>query len=437
MFRLINCLSYPNICLQKTSLSEFRDKAKNNELFSAGSYSFSWHENESMFFVRDPLGINKLFLGKNRDGDIVVANRIKSLLDRGVHLNHAISCPAGHVVELTKDNQIKLSGVPVSDVQVDENFNLDHFKLNIKNKLENYFDHIAERWHDAIFVVCLSGGLDSSIIASIAKNKLKNVFAASFSFADDETILSSDIIKHSSEHPLSDDFYAASAIAETLDIPLIPVLRHKSNLSSAVSPAVHLGQDWRDFNVHCSVVNLFLAQDIRAHFPDSKVVVLTGDLMNEYVCDYHEEVINGTTYYPQPKIDLVKRRRFFMRGLDAGDREVGIFNAYGLTLAQAYSSVAEDYASVPKNLLEQPDAKMSLNGHLLPQNLLDKVGKAKVRAQVGGKDGGVLGAFHRLNLNESKLFSIWKAQFPQNMIADDPSDFIQFGRYRMAQRGES
>ena len=119
-----------------------------------------------------------------------------------------------------------------------------------------------------------------------------------------------------------------------------------------------------------------------------------------------------------------------MRGLDAGDREIGVFNAFGLRVCQPYSSVSDDYISIPGKYLEMPDSKMMLNSHLLPVSLIDKVGKAKVRAQVGGKDGGVLGAFHRIGLQEKDLFEIWKSGFPAAALPKDPRDIIQYGRYR-------
>src|SRR5262249_60262516 len=108
-----------------------------------------------------------------------------------------------------------------------------------------------------------------------------------------------------------------------------------------------LCQDWRVFNVHCAVVNLFLAQDIRARFPDDDVVVLTGDLMNEYMCDYREEIVDGHVYYRQPRVDIGRRRDFFVMGLDAGDREIGVFGASRLTLYHAFGLAAALYPAKP------------------------------------------------------------------------------------------
>jgi Asparagine synthase len=428
---LLNHLNYPNVCSENNSADELKKRANDHQLFPSGSYAIGWEDNGEVFLARDPLGINKLFYGFDCNGRIVAANRIHKLIEHDIHMDSVMSCPAGRLVKIHNKNITEIGGAPVSDQPVAGNFNLCEFQSRVSEKLELYFDHVAMQWPDANFVICLSGGLDSSIIASMAAKKLSKVFAASFSFANEKSILNfydGSSVREMSD--LSDDFQAAIEVAEILELPLIPVFRQKNAILNAAALAIRLNQDWRDFNVHCAVVNLFLAQDIRATFPDEKVVILTGDLMNEYVCDYHEEVVDGKVYYPQPNIDIVKRRRFFMRGLDAGDREVGVFNAYGLPVCQPFSAVADDYVTVPDTYLDNVNAKMLLNSHLLPDKLLGKVGKAKVRAQVGGKDGGVLGAFHRLGLSGEKLMEIWKSGFPADALSDDPSDIIQFGRYR-------
>ena len=44
-------------------------------------------------------------------------------------------------------------------------------------------------------------------------------------------------------------------------------------------------------------------------------------------------------------------------------------------------------------------------------------------------DGGILGFFHQLGIDETRLKKIWKSNLP--VICDDGAyDIIQFGRYR-------
>src|SRR5260370_29278826 len=104
--------------------------------------------------------------------------------------------------------------------------------------------------------------------------------------------------------------------------------------------------------------------------------------MNEYVCDYNEEQVGNAIYYKIPRIPLDKRRRYFVRGLDAGDREIGVFWAYGLTVCQPFAVLAERYMRLPGSMLAQPNLKWILNGPLLAPQVERHVNRAKTRAQV-------------------------------------------------------
>ena len=90
-------------------------------------------------------------------------------------------------------------------------------------------------------------------------------------------------------------------ISKALKIPLTPVIRSSNSVLDITNDVLKYGQDWRDFNVHCAIVNMFLVEDIHAKYSNKNVVVLTGDLMNEYLCDYNEELVDGTVYYKQMK----------------------------------------------------------------------------------------------------------------------------------------
>jgi hypothetical protein len=91
-------------------------------------------------------------------------------------------------------------------------------------------------------------------------------------------------------------------------------------------------------------------------------------------------------------------------GLDAGDREIGVFSAYGLIACQPFALLAEHYM---RAMLEQPDLKCLLNAPLLAPQIIAHVNRAKTRAQVGGKDLGTLGLYHRLGIGEAQLRWAW------------------------------
>jgi asparagine synthetase B (glutamine-hydrolysing) len=349
----------------------------------------------------------------------------------GVHLDNLSSCPPGHVVRISKGDIFSVDGDDISSRTADKNFDLEWFRRKVAGTLDAAMLWLKSTFPNTSFAISLSGGLDSSVVASLAKKNLKSVVAVCFSLLSERDAKAwLEGVAPEKLESVSEDFLSAFEVAKALDMPFFPIFRTSSTVLSAVRNAAKLCQDWRDFNVHCAVVNLFLAQDLRALFPDRKVVVLTGDLMNEFICDYHEEVIDGTVYYPQPRVPIENRRRFFIRGLDAGDREIGVFYAYGLPVCQVFSTVAEHYLRVPGEVLSHPEIKETLNGHLLAPILRDKVSKSKRRAQVGGVNGGILGIFHRLGLDQHRLKEMWIDSLPVHMRGDKPLDIIQFGRYR-------
>lgn len=425
-------LDYPNFCFYETTLEKALDLIQLGLPLWVGQYSCVWEREGDLFLARDPLGCNKLFFGLDGTGSWVVTNRFSRALELGVAMDSIVSCPPGRLLRLDSDGAISvLGGQDISLSTESASWNLEHFRDSVKSRLAHTFESLAARHSDKTFVVCLSGGLDSSAIATLAKHHFKNVSTATFTYIDEVSISAYlDGASLNSLSSLSDDFRHATGVAECLNLPLIPVLRTKSAVLSSICQVLHLCQDWRDFNVHCAIVNLFLAQDIRAAHPGKEVIVLTGDLMNEYVCDYHEETVDGKTYYPQPRVPMSKRRRFFVRGLDAGDREIGIFNAFGLSVIQPFASVADLYLGVPAAFLEQENAKDVLNGHLLSNEVYLRVSKAKQRAQVGGKDMGTLGIFHFAGLDQKALGNIWKNLLPAAACVGHPHDLIQVGRYR-------
>src|SRR5205814_137466 len=105
---------------------------------------------------------------------------------------------------------------------------------------------------------------DSSVIASFAANRLSDVAAASFTYLEHDDLRRHALGVPADELAVSGDFRCAAAVAGALEMPLLAVVRPREAVAGAVHSSVQRCQDWREFNVHCATVNLFLAQDIRA-----------------------------------------------------------------------------------------------------------------------------------------------------------------------------
>lgn len=418
---LVNLLHYANIFYDGSRQDDQLARIEASSTFPPGQYALAGARDDGWLLARDPLGCNKLFYGRGNSGDLVVASRIDAALTTGLRLDDLASCPPGALLHVTKsDVTVRarhdlLAGHKVSDAD-----GLDRFRGCVRDRLDAAFIALKAAFSDARFVVCLSGGLDSALIAALASRHLDNLSAATFSLVGSED---------------SEECRAATAAADVLGLRKTAVLRAPAAILRALDKALPACQDWRDFNVHCASVNLALAQDVAADAAGRLTVVLTGDLMNEFVCDYSEEQVDDVTYYPQPRVGTAHRRRFLVRGLDTSDREIGPFAAHGLIVAQPYAAAADCYMALAPGLLEGAGAKQRINGPLLPPEVLACVTARKTRAQVGGMEGGVLGVFHRGGVDQAALKALWAAQFSRDARGDDPWDIIHVGGFRTHPRG--
>jgi len=400
-----------------------------------GQFSLVYEDETAIYLIRDRLGLNKLFYVIDQNSKtIMVGNYLIELAQETNDKEKLSSVPAGHYVKINKTTLERemTSYYDISEqVVVDKEFNLTNFQKKVKDTLTNGFHYLKENFQDSEYFVCLSGGLDSTLILNYAKRFLaERVKAVTFSYASGETIQKyghvivdppQEIFK---DKVLSEDFHRASRIAKLLDVPFVAVLIEKNLDRTQLDDVIAYGQDWRDFNVHCAWVNYHIAHHIRQYFSGISIIFLSGDLMNEFVADYTAVDYKGVIYYPQPRIPKERLRKFFVYGLDAGDREIGIFHSQNTCMVQPFSLVAEIYLEVPSGYLEGRDAKQKLNsGLLFDQRLLEEVSKKKVRAQVGGQDGGTLGLFHDAGVTGKVLKERWDSLFAL-------PKFIYAGRYR-------
>lgn len=273
--------------------------------------------------------------------------------------------------------------------------------------------------------VCLSGGLDSALIAAYARDAFEQVSAYTYSFDD------------GSGEP-SDDLRAAEHIADHLDLPLTTVSAGRDDVLDAIDDALRHGQDWRDFNVHCAIVNVLLARAIAASEPvseGSRPVALTGDTMNEFLADYSAVELRGRRYYELPAVPFDRLRRVLVAGLQAGDREVGVFHACGVDVVQPYALCCEELLRIPSDACERAGKRaimLPLADGLLPERLL---AREKVRAQIGDEHAvrGILPM-----LVDSGRDARWLEERYATLVGTTSGAlrrFLRGGVYRMAPPG--
>lgn len=368
--------------------------------------------------LRDPLGLNKLFWAPDADGGISVATRPHRLVAAGHPLEEIAAIPRGTVLDVGDPSSVtELAGArdaaPVTD--------LARLGAAIRGRLGGYLAALSEAYAGARAFVCLSGGLDSSGIAVLAREHFADLVAVSFDL-------------RGPGHGASEDRRTAERLARELDLPLLEVSVTEEELLATLDTVLLEGIDWRDFNVHAGLVNAALAEGIAGAGGGRGTLVLTGDVANELLADYHAESYRGEVYYALPRLGPRRLRAALVRGLDASNRETGVFGAWELTVAQPYAAAADLYLAIPADLLAEPQAKQrvarEIFGDRLPSYVYER---PKARAQLGGEgaEGGVLAACVDRGIGRGEL----RARFARLHGVEDGrvlDAILRTGSYRSA-----
>ena len=189
-----------------------------------------------------------------------------------------------------------------------------------------------------------------------------------------------------------------------------------------------VSEDWRDFNVHCGALNILLANAIKRQ-DKNKGLIITGDLMNEFTCDYNEEIINGRKYYKLPCISKKALQRWLVKGLMTSSREDRVFEYFGLTTIQPYALTYDLYSRLQDDDLSTPNIKWRCNTTKETQWLLKLISNVKLRAQVGSKDTmGILGLAIKYNFNNNTFLTALSEHC--NVPADKIKSLIFGGSFR-------
>jgi len=132
-----------------------------------GDFAFVWTDGKRIMAARDPVGVRPMFYTRYAENSIAFASEVKALLflRSQVHI-----FPPGHIYDSYVNDFVCYH---TGYWRVNKIFR-NGFKLQIRQALENaVHDRLNNTHRDIGFL--LSGGLDSSLIASIASRKLGKI----------------------------------------------------------------------------------------------------------------------------------------------------------------------------------------------------------------------------------------------------------------------
>lgn len=387
-----------------------------------GAYACVTAGGTSGRLVRDPLGLNKLFWARGPDRGILVAARPWRLVEAGVPFDAIQAIPAGAVVELDAAGSGSLTTLEAPTRRPregDDSIAVEAIARELRETLDRYCAALAAAHPRATAFVCLSGGLDSTGVLMLALEHFRDVVPVSFDLSR-------------AEGPPSADRLTAERLAEHFRLSLLKVTPTAEELLEGLDEVLREGIDWRDFNVHAALVNHALGREIAAVRGSRESLVLTGDLPNEYLVDYHAEELGGRTYYALPRLSPPLLQAALVRGLDTSHREVGPFQAWGLSAVQIYAPAVDHYLALPDGFLAESRRKDQLSRIMFADRIPEYVyTRPKTRAQVGDVDvgRGVLGLCLARGIDAAAL----RRRFAELHQVSDPLSldrFIRAGRYR-------
>ena len=361
----------------------------NNNQMALGAYAGHVKSKNVDYFYRDPLGLSKLYVANDRTGELLVSRSWLDLLKKNINPDSLCCIPPGTIVEYKENSFCKIQKILLAKkhIAIDDIPAMMEFRLKMLfESLSRFFDKSKfDRVHTNL---ALSGGLDSSTLS---------VFATSLP----------DFKAHTIALPSSSDALIAKQIAERLNINHFIHDVSESTVLEALLRAPIEGEDWRDFNVHCSAINSILARMIRSVKDDFNLII-TGDLMNEFVCDYDTESYEGKSYYQLPQVSKKRLQSWLIKGLSSSSREDHVFGLNRMHVLQPYSILVDLYLNLSNEQLSLDGIKRKCNIGRFNSMLTELISDTKLRAQVGSKDTmGILGiAVRNLQSNDSYLETI-------------------------------
>ena len=221
-----------------------------------GEYAFVILDelSDKVFAARDPMGIKPLFYGEASGGELCFASEVKSLQG---FVKKILPFPPGHFY----DGEKIVNFHDHSSKTVDKSIDYDSALVGIRTKLE--IAVVKRLKSDAKLGFLLSGGLDSSLVCSIAQ-KHSSEPIKTFAIG-----MSKDAI----------DLKYAKEVAEFIGSDHTEVIMEKEDVLTSVQEVIYALESWDITSIRASVGMYLVCKHIKEN-TDIKVL-LTGEVSDE------------------------------------------------------------------------------------------------------------------------------------------------------------
>jgi len=385
--------------------------------------------NDGIFSIKKKISKNKFLIARDRYGSKKIFYCIKKK-------NFFTS---DNFIDLKKRSKSRLifslppGTLMIYDKKLDQKtfkkikFKKKNIKINLKlfeKKILEFLLSLKKKYGNKC-IILLSGGLDSTIIAYLAKKIYKKPLAVTAVFLNEKDFLN---FKKNRNFDLNkyQDFSNAKIIADKIGLNFYSIIANNNLIKNDLLKVMYHIQDWRDFNVHCGCLNYQIAKHLKKK-KFNNIPILTGDFMNEIFADYTSEIINKKEYYKQIKASIHIRSKWLTEGLETSDRENGIFNKFGLLIFQPYFTVIDLFKNVDSIFFKKFN-KYNFNGKILPKEIFKLVPQKKNRAQITDREGGILNFFIKNGITQDRLIKLFSRNFDFSPLW--LKKFIVFGKYK-------
>ena len=247
--------------------------------------------------ARDPIGVNPLYYGFTRNGEICFASELKALHDICAVIHEF---PPGHYCLCTENGGISFHKYynPLWDTLT---FNPDTNQTIIENQINKVLTNAVRKrlMSDVPFGVLLSGGLDSSLIASIASRLVK----------ESGTKFGNKIHSFSVGISNSPDVLAAKKVAKYIDSIHHTIYFTVEEGMDAIKKVIYHLETYDRTTIRASTPMFLLSRAIKSH---GIKMVLSGEGADEIFGGYlyfHKAPTNQD--FHNECLKLIKRLHYF------------------------------------------------------------------------------------------------------------------------------